>query len=873
MSSRCALMSVNLRPGAGSVGVNSSVSQRSFSRAVRSRRESLWQWKPPHLARRYPAAFRNMARLRYAENVRVQEHIDDVLHVNRPASKSILTADGDIVEVRCDVAHFRDINRTGDLIKAGDRIMSSNSRSPFLNGAVVEGYSYDHTDGYYKYGKVIWATPVDDVGHRCGGARFASRSTVNRALRVIGSVDDKYKRRPKKHVTIRTHDAMFDPIHLDIEGAYFGVQAGDIVCVKNRWASPGRGPALVEGYSYTYEYGSIALWIRSLRGGTLSEPVYCVSERNFDLEAYPLVEKRGDYDPKDYGLDPEARLHLWVPDVRHATLKPYQVARESGNSALEEAMPLEMAFQRFHTVLLKGELIDLLRRMNTLFPLARLEAVEREIQGCTSPRQVQRWEWSFFRNVGRYLKGDYSAEELEPIIAVVNDNRERVRFDELQKDALSWMRAALFHKIGIDVIEPFDVRGGTVAQRFPEAVNYVVQQVVNYLAPLYEDGVAWAQRAYDIFNRKPIYLRELLARHSDPVSAARHVVAVAMNAVSAMLERAYSYDFKHVVDQRKHSMVRPMGWPIFLRIVDRIKNPTGKQLPLASALMYFDGDIYTVYPFAPPSSSGKNVIRFEIATGCDWGRCTYCSLYENEPFSLTAEEAFERHVSFVKEYLGSWSMSHDFNRVFLSGGNGLSMPTERLIRILDHVKKQKGGTIRRIESYATTRALLYHREEGLARLCEHGLSLVYWGVESGNDDVLKMIRKGYAQKQVMAAGRALRGAGIMISAMVMPGVSGTRYLEGHERDTARVLGEILPQYVTFMGVHAPETAWERDIEEDPNNRSLTVEEMIDHQKAMRKLYKKNAMKNRLIHERSIVAAHGPDVTPASYNPLTFVEKN
>lgn len=842
---------------------------------------------------------------------------------------------------------------------------------------------------------------------------------------------------------------------VDIVSDHFdGVRAGDIVDFRERGTNGGQGPALVEGYSYDVRGHDIVMWTRSIRGGRLSPYMYYVHESDWRKIDVVLSKKRGEYDPRsDYGIGSFDRQYPVEPEKLLARVMQFkqQVMRETHdnpNGSLKEPMSVADAYRRFNTILLKGELTDLLRRLNKVLPLKNLEAVERDIASCSSPRQVQRWEFQFFRNLERYLRDSYSSADHQKIRALCANKQRQIDVILIQMNVLKWVSKSISHKIGMRSIELSDPEEGTLVDRLTHALDHVVQQVAAYLAPLYQDEESYGDDAFRIVALNPVYARELIGRYPDAAGAARHVVSVALNAASSMVESAYSYDFKHVVDQyftffqnphaiaafkvhlfgriqeldaytdrvealfdryeerleafhaevssmhvtrasqigdvvdainAKHdklealyrdlaahlgqaaektvgkematsaleeleAMMRearadiglrealfevinkgigemiespgdggftldaeladgyqpladiknwrsgflgrlrdirkialsfketgtPLGKGIYHDIVDRINNPTGKQLPLASAMMYFDGDIYTVYPFAPHSSSGNNVLRLEISTGCDWGRCTYCSLYEDEPFSLATRESFARHMSLVREYLGSYSFEHDFDRVFLSGGNGLSMPTERLVDILGHVRSARERKPRQVESYATTRAILHHGAEGLWQLRKHGLNLVYWGVESGNDSVLKMIGTGYTQRQVREAGDLLNGADIMISATVMPGVSGTGLAEGHERDTAEVLGAIYPRFVTFMGVHAPGSEWERLMLQDPSNDMLTVEQMIEHQKRMRDQCVAQAKANpRSKKELARVSAHGPDVTPASCNPITF----
>lgn len=320
-----------------------------------------------------------------------------------------------------------------------------------------------------------------------------------------------------------------------------------------------------------------------------------------------------------------------------------------------------------------------------------------------------------------------------------------------------------------------------------------------------------------------------------------------------------------------------LGRSILHHIIATVNRPTGKELPLRLRLLYHDRDVYSVNPFAPPSSSGKNVLRLEISTGCNRSaspekRCTYCNLYEWEDFSLIKFGRFQRQFSLIQEYLGADSLTN-FDRVFLSGGNGLVMPLNRLLEILTYIRDNKRGKTRSIESYATTRAILKHGEAGLKKLRAAGLNLVYWGVESGADAVLALVNKGFTKDDVLAAGKLLRRADLNASVTVMPGLGGVKYAQAHAEETAAVMGEVLPEYLTFMSVHAPGTLYEEAIRAATDNRPLTRDELIEHMRLMKDLYLQAARSNPLCGIRTtMIAAHPPSVTPACFNPTAFKVK-
>ncbi|MBU1152262.1 radical SAM protein [Patescibacteria group bacterium] len=392
----------------------------------------------------------------------------------------------------------------------------------------------------------------------------------------------------------------------------------------------------------------------------------------------------------------------------------------------------------------------------------------------------------------------------------------------------------------------------------------------------------------DFENDDPRYKVELLARwgNYDPADYSYGLLNRVENSKPVYEGVLGGYDYTFLMDDFMGKLLGPLrkmevefndhdhridnkfGEYICEHIIRDIKYTEGKAL-LPTRLLYFDRDIYSVYPAAPPSSSGSNVIRFEISTGCSHGKCSYCNLYENEDYSLKNFEDFEKHFDLIWEYLGARVMKKQFKRVFLSGGNGLSMKTDDLCKILKYARKNL-GVLRRIESYANTLAIKKHGEEGLKRLKESGLNMVYWGVESCNDGVLKLSRKGYRSKSVSQAGKMLNDAGIGMSITVMPGLGGEKFSERHAEDTGKILGELAPEFLTLMSVHAPGSLWEQDMNDDMDNRALNENELKEEILLMRKVFLQTAKKNPNGFKRKVsIAAHGPNITPVSNNPTSF----
>lgn len=231
--------------------------------------------------------------------------------------------------------------------------------------------------------------------------------------------------------------------------------------------------------------------------------------------------------------------------------------------------------------------------------------------------------------------------------------------------------------------------------------------------------------------------------------------------------------------------------------------------------LYADQELYrSSRDLLPPSEKLSHVLRFELTEGCSWGKCTYCTGFDHLPYRAKTPEEFEKHVEAVMARIGHDSnLAYGLRRIFIGGGNALAVPTNELCRAIQIAsdafarRRSRSSPATRIALYGTTGDIIRHGRLGIGKLyCdagEHvGLRLIYWGVESGSNAVLKLVCKGDSKKRQLEAAEILAGYPVQTSVMIMPGLGGIRHSESHVRDTAEVLTAIRPTYITFLGINA-----------------------------------------------------------------------
>ena len=195
------------------------------------------------------------------------------------------------------------------------------------------------------------------------------------------------------------------------------------------------------------------------------------------------------------------------------------------------------------------------------------------------------------------------------------------------------------------------------------------------------------------------------------------------------------------------------------------------------------------YAYNPPSEDKGLVLR--VAIGCSHNACTFCGMYRNVGFRIRDFAEILPEIREAKED------KPNLKRVFLSDGNALAVPTERLLQIMQRLKATF-PVLATISCAARADDLLAKSAAELAELRAAGLSLIYLGVESGDDEVLRSINKGVSAADVVQAGQAADAAGIDLSTMIILGLGGRKRSEPHALHTAAVLNALSPAMLGIM---------------------------------------------------------------------------
>lgn len=200
--------------------------------------------------------------------------------------------------------------------------------------------------------------------------------------------------------------------------------------------------------------------------------------------------------------------------------------------------------------------------------------------------------------------------------------------------------------------------------------------------------------------------------------------------------------------------------------------------------------------FRPPSEARSLILQ--VTNGCSWNRCTFCEMYTapQKKFSVKPQTEIEQELQQVA------SSGYPVRRVFLADGDAMTLSFRRLKEILLSIR-QYLPDVQRISSYCLPRNLKNKSVEELAELQQLGLSLMYVGCESGDDLVLEKIEKGETYASSLDALHKIKQADIKSSVMILNGLGGQRYSEQHAINSARLMNETQPEFLSTLVVSFP----------------------------------------------------------------------
>jgi len=195
------------------------------------------------------------------------------------------------------------------------------------------------------------------------------------------------------------------------------------------------------------------------------------------------------------------------------------------------------------------------------------------------------------------------------------------------------------------------------------------------------------------------------------------------------------------------------------------------------------------YPLFRPPAEADNVI-LQVTLGCSYNNCSFCSMYKTKKYQ---ERNLEDIYKEIDIFANNYPTAH---KIFLADGDALALPTKILLSILKYLQNSF-SKLRRVSTYASAQNLLHKSQEDLELLQSNKLNLIYYGIETGSNTLLKKITKGVTQSEIISSLNRVP-KGMKISVTVILGIGGAKYTKEHIRETAYIVNNTTINYLSTL---------------------------------------------------------------------------
>jgi radical SAM superfamily enzyme YgiQ (UPF0313 family) len=210
--------------------------------------------------------------------------------------------------------------------------------------------------------------------------------------------------------------------------------------------------------------------------------------------------------------------------------------------------------------------------------------------------------------------------------------------------------------------------------------------------------------------------------------------------------------------------------------------------------MFFNSIKYNEPVFRPPAEANSLIIQATL--GCSWNKCAFCEMYSTKAFKIRKIEDIQEDILKIAR------LKNDYKKIFLADGNAFILNSEKLMNII-RIIKENLPKIRRISAYSLPKDIENKSIDELIELKQNGLDLLYVGIETGDNELLKLINKSETYNSTIDGLLKARKAGIKLSVMILNGLGGKKYLKQHALNSAKIINEIQPEFLSTLVLSYP----------------------------------------------------------------------
>ncbi len=197
---------------------------------------------------------------------------------------------------------------------------------------------------------------------------------------------------------------------------------------------------------------------------------------------------------------------------------------------------------------------------------------------------------------------------------------------------------------------------------------------------------------------------------------------------------------------------------------------------------------YTGTVWRPPYEAWSALLQ--VTAGCTHRKCKFCTLYEDIPFKFKMSSMEEIEEDLKELYY----FTPDVTRMFLVGANPFVLSTEKLRKIAC-LSKQYLNRLQTIGCFARITDITPKSVEELKQLRSCGYNGITVGVETGDDEALTFMHKGYTSADISEQCRKLDEAGLEYNFFYLTGIYGKWKSKQGVENTLKVFNELNPKII------------------------------------------------------------------------------
>ena len=225
----------------------------------------------------------------------------------------------------------------------------------------------------------------------------------------------------------------------------------------------------------------------------------------------------------------------------------------------------------------------------------------------------------------------------------------------------------------------------------------------------------------------------------------------------------------------------------------------------SGAVEYTRGMHYTGLTYRPPYEA--NSLILQVTSGCSHNRCTFCTMYRDVPFAVSPLEEVEADVREAARFQ-PWA-----RRVFLANGDAFCLPAQRLAEVAELIHRYLPA-VQSIGGYASIKNIRAKSDDDLRKLARLGYADLNIGLESGLDDVLAFMNKGYTVAEARLQMARLHEAGLPFNVNIINAAAGPKRILEHAQANARIVNEARPTLIFVSPLHVdPGAPLEAEVEQ------------------------------------------------------------